>query len=761
MSLIPQVLKNIFVFGARTTGRGAMATGRGIASLSRGAVGLAKTVMIAKLASSMSKVDDASLNAVDSDIDTLGQAYESPIKKSEIIKVDVSDATLKFSEYVNKETSDVRPIRALGRPLPELIVSRKYSSIIKDIIENINGIKKRLESVEIKTHKQTAILLRLRAASMGLNETVKDAIDTDRQNELQLKRDDAEEQIERRGIGNVASDVFGKLRDYAENTGSLVKEYITKFGLPLALIALPSLIPDSDPDTKLEDLYNAARDIITKVTTGTSAALGAAVATTGRAKRIVSSFSGRRQNLRALQAMRAAREYFSDLRNSQNRIAQQVNRAATAMPRPIQRALNYALRAPARLFKGMVAIEGMMVIAEFYFGGVMTEQERDKQMKEKIGDLVRFIGIPWLLAFIFGSIGAPTGIGALIGAAAGFLAGVLLGDAAYKIFGLEKQIDGLYDAFVHGNWSKLMSVQGEILAEMPGIIGEMISDAMKNAVQKLDDIMVPVKTISEEQLEFRFGKGAAGASAADIIFRSSQDRMKGHTAVSYTDQDAILFAFKNVDTPEKYHSIKQNFEEEFLPTYNKIEGEENAVETMEEYLDKELSTKQYNFIKDHLQTQVLNNDSVSDEEYKKFLTDIDYDTRKLAVRMTAEEYNLIQQGEAVTVQLLGGAVEVMTEEKILQADNITEEVRREALERLQNSSNLNVIPQESINNPGLISLPQPRNSTNNYQNPSPTSYGTMGPTAMNMSGGSQTVSPSSPSPTISTTDPFIDVRYVT
>lgn len=744
------LLKRAGLFGARATGRGAMATGRGIASLSRGAVGLAKTVMIAKLASSMSKVDDASLNAVDSDINTLGQAYESPIKKTEITKVDVSDATLKFSEYVNKETSDVRPIRALGRPLPELIVSRKYSSIIKDIIENINGIKKRLESVEIKTHKQTAILLRLRAASMGLNETVKDAIDTDRQNELQLERDDAEEQIERRGIGNVASDVFGKLRDYAENTGSLVKEYITKFGLPLALIALPSLIPDSDNDTPLEDLIAAARDIVTKVTTGTTAALGAARATGGRAKRIVSSFSGRRQNLRALQAMRAAREYFSDLRNSQNRMAQQLGRAATAMPRSIQKALNFALRAPMRLFRGIVAIEAMMVIIEFYASGMMSEQERDRQMKEKIGDFVRFIGIPYLLAFIFGAIGAPAmGIGGLVGAAAGFLVGVLLGDAAYTIFGIEKQIDGLYDAFVHGNWSKLMSVQGEVLAEMPGIIGEMISDTMKNAVQKLDSIMAPVKTISEEQLEFRFGKGAAGASAADIIFRSSQGRMKGHKAVSYTDQDAILFAFKNVDTPEKYHSIKQNFEEEFLPTYNKIKGEENAVETMEEYLDKELSTKEYNFIKDHLQTQVLNNDSVSDEEYKKFLTDIDYDTRKLAVRMNNEEINLIREGKAVTVQIPGGGVEVMTEEQIGQADNITREVKEEALNRLQQRSNevnnLNVTQQPPVNNT-IISIPQPRTAS--------------GPMT-SISGSNQNVSPSSPVPSVSTTDSFIDVRYVT
>lgn len=731
---------------ARIAGRGARATGRGAAALGRGAVGLAKTAMVAKLASSMSKVDDANLNAIDSDIGTLGQAYESPIKKSEITKVDVSDATLKFTEYVNKETSDVRLIRALGRPLPELTVSRKYSPIMKDIIENINGIKKRLESVEIKTHKQTAILLRLRAASMGLNETVKDAIDTDRQNELQLKRDADEEQIERRGIGNVASNVFGKLRDYAENTGSLLKEYISKFGLPLALLATPGLIPDDafgvDPDTTLDEVFTNIRDTTKSITPMTSATLGATAGATRRANRIVSSFNGRRQNLQASQAMRAAREYFSDLRNSQNRIAQQLGRAATAMPRPIQRALNFALRAPARLFKGMIAIEAMMVIIEFYASGMMSEQERDRQMKAKITELVNVIGIPWLLAFIFGAIGtSATLFGTFVGAAAGFLAGILLAESASEIINTEKQINALYDAFVHGNWTKLKNIQLEIAAAIPGIVGEKISELSKAAVQKIDNILAPTMS-TEEQIQFRFGEGA---SAADIIFRSSAEGRQGST-IGFTDEGSILYAFKDVDTPEKYHSIKENFEKKFLPDYNKVVGEKNAVKTMEEYLDRELSTSEYDIVRDQLRIQVLNNDNVSEDRYSQFLNDIGYDTR---IRMTAEEYNLIQQGKAVTVKMPGGDFEVMTEEEISQTDNITREVKEEALNRLQQRSNevnnLNVTQQPPVNNT-IISLPQPRTTSRPMTS---------------IPSNNQNMLPSSPVPSVSTTDPFIDVRYVT
>lgn len=731
----------------RIAGRGARATGRGVAALGRGAVGLAKTAMVAKLASSMAKVDENELNTVTTDANTLGESYETPVKKSEITKVNVSDAILKFTEYVNKETADVRMVRAIGKPLPELTVSRKYSPIMKDIIENINGIKKRLESVELKTHKQTAILLRLRAASMGLNDTVKEAIDTDRQNELQLKRDIDEEQIERKGIGNVARNVFGKLRDYAENTGNLLKEYISKFGLPLALLAAPGLIPEDvpgvDPDMTLDDVLSNIRDTTKSITPMTSATLGATAGARSRAARIVSSFSGRRQNLQALQAMRTAREYFSDLRNSQSRIAQQLGRAATTMPRSIQRALNIALKTPARLFAGMVAIESMMLIIEFYASGLMSEQERDKRMKEKITELVNVIGMPWLLAFVFGAIGTKaTLFGTFIGAIAGFLAGVLLADSASEIFSTQRQVDALYDAFVHGNWSKLKSVYAEIAAAVPGIVGQKIDELSKAVVQRIDTMLTPTMA-TEEQIRTRFG---AGASAADILFRSSAEGREGST-IGFTDESAILYAFKDVDTPEKYHNIKKKFEEEFLPKYNKVVGDKNSIDTMEEYLDRELSTNEYDIVKDNLRIQVLNNDAVSEEEYNQFIRDIDYDTR---IRMTAEEYNLIRQGKAVTVNVPGSGVEVMTEEEIQQAENITREVKEEALNRLQNNrsniDNSNITPSQSTNSTNVIALP-PARGMSGPMTSIPTNY--------------QHVSPSSPTPNISTTDPFINVSYVT
>jgi len=136
-------------------------------------------------------------------------------------------STIQFSKYVEETTQDVRPIRAIGQRLPEITVSKKYSPIMTDIIENINGIKKRLSAVEKKVHLQTSLLMKLRSASMVMSDKIKESVDEIRYDDLQEKREEDEREVELKGIGKfekkkneIYDKVFTKTKDYA--TGSKI-----------------------------------------------------------------------------------------------------------------------------------------------------------------------------------------------------------------------------------------------------------------------------------------------------------------------------------------------------------------------------------------------------------------------------------------------------------------------------------------------------------------------------------------------------------
>lgn len=769
--MIPPIILTLTRFGGAVTkgagqalGAGARTIGRGASLTGRGAVGAAKTLFVANLASSMSDVDKSESDLKSVDID--GIETETPIKKPELVSSDVSEATLKFTEYVNQQTDEIQPVRALGQPLPVLSPTNEQSQVIQDIIENINGIKKRLESVEIKTRNQTSILLKLRSASMGLNETVKDSIEIDRQNELQLERDIDEERVERKGIGDKTQAVFGKLKDYAEDTGSLIKEYIKKFGLPMALISAPALIPrvqdflennlglGFDEDMTLEELGTKIRDI--SGTAGLTAAslLGGFRGAGSQQARIVSSFTGKKKNIEFLRNIRAARSYFTSLKNSKNRIVQQVGRAALALPPGIKKLVNKALKVPISLFRGILIFEAMLLLLDLYFSDLLSEEEFDKKMKNKISELIRILGIPWLLAFIFGMVGTPAlGIGGLIGAAAGFLAGILLGDFAFKLFSVDEMVDAFYDAFIRGDYSKLKTLPGRILDEMPNVIGDAIVDLADRSIQSVkslgDDSIA-----SQEIIDFRYGEGAAPAS---ILLQASAQGRGSAFGIGYDDEDAILYAFKDVETPADYFSIKNNFETETLPEYNENIRAMGAPEynTMEEYLSDVLSYSEYDQLKNQIRTQVSSNQSVPSSELDNLMNVVNRDTDL----SFAEETNIIRSGKGVRIKYPDGSDQVLFENEIKSSERIDSTTKQRALNLLK--ENRELISDGFTPSATEAIRPIQETQTENRSNliVVPQTMGTG--TTNNRPTNNQPATHSSPYPSVSTTDPFIDLGYLT
>lgn len=767
--MIPQILLTLTRFGRAAGSAGAVGArtvGRGAGFAGRGAVGAAKTLFVANLASSMADVDKSESELKNVNVENLGNV-ETPIRKSEVLESDTSQATLQFTNYVNQVTDQVEPIRPFGQPIPTLTVSNEQSQVVQDIIENINNIKKRLTNVEIKTRKQTSILLKIRSASMGLNETVKESIDTDRQNELELKRDVDEEQVERKGIGERTQKVFGKLKDYAENTGSLLKEYITKFGIPLALISAPSLvsrigdetgIDDEIPEMTLSEIGEIVKDTSETAAGIGSSILGAVRGSATKQARILSSFTGRKRNLQYLKNIAAAKSYFTSLKNSASSIQRQIGRAALAFPPGLKNLVNKGAKLPRAFFTGIVIFEAMFLLFELYVSGLMPEDEFDRKMKGKISELIRVLGAPWFTAFIFGMVGTTAlGLGGLVGASLGLLAGILLGDFVFELLGMETLVDAMYEAFVRGDYSKLKEAPGKIMNEMPDVIGEYVENVIQQANESIENITTAItgdEIASQELIDRRYGENATRES---ILLRASGQGRGIQFGIGFDDEDAILYAFKDVETPDDYLAIKENFENKTLPEYNEeIRGfGAPEYETMEGYLSDVLSASEYRQLKNQIRTQVSGNSSVTKPELEMLMDVIDRDTNLGFF----EETGVIRRGEGIRVQYADGSKQILFEDEIRTSERIDEPTRERALRRLQENRDLiedgftpsasqtMIVPNqesETENRTNLVVMPQPIPAMSS-----------------NPSKNNQNAQHSTPNPTVSTIDPFIGVEYVT
>lgn len=224
-----------------------------------------------------------------------------------------------------------------------------------------------------------------------------------------------------------------------------------------------------------------------------------------------------------------------------------------------------------------------------------------------------------------------------------------------------------------------------------------------------------------------------------------------------TDENAILYAFRNIDTPEKYISLKTDFEENALTEINKKRT--RPYFTMEQYLRSELSEGEYKKLQNQVTQQMVSNQNNEKTKLNEFFREAGYDELELIPgieNVTPEEYQLYQEGKLIAAVTKDGDKKLYTEKELRETDEVAPGIKRAARQRARNRGKFNeaqeagevniVSPSESNQQtPVLVN-----NVMVNNQQKTPRTFGTTPPTTG-----------SSAAPPRMTNDSFIDVGYST
>lgn len=747
--------------------------------------GLVRTGLTAAAASAVTRAFNNSDQNLEQSANQAGEviaaAVERPVTKPKVSS-DIPQATLAFTEYVKNQAERVEPIRAIGKPLPELVISRKFSPIIKNIITNINGIKERLERVEIKTRKQTTVLLNLKTAAMGLNGAVKDSMDQERRAELEEKRDKDEENIEKRGIGNMARNVFGRVSNFAgrikDGILAALLPFLTPaalFGTSFALEQAQEFLPEEAKALEFEDVLNIVNTVEEKVAGVAAAFIGLAqgrnvanvatkIPTIQRAgtavAQVVSKLNpGSAVYARFLPALQRVQSFFARISKLTGGITAAATKWLSGLGQGAADKLRKFGRGVLKWYLIFEAFQLMITAAQLLIMGTIDEAEFHKRAKAQIAQIVRVLGAPYLLMVIFGFLGTVVPLlGNAVGAVAGFIAGLFLGDKAFEILKLETLSNGLYNWFFLDDTTELKSFPPALLRglaiELPALLGQAIAENYER-VTAIADSVIADRMATEEEITSKFG---ADASDLDILRQATEG--------GGTDENALLYAFRNIKSTSDYLAFKDKFETQFLPEYNK-DKTLGKVDTMEEYLRKELLTDEYEQLVNQVRAQIAESSNIEQAKLSEFIREITgVDDRPQILNYggaTEEEFKLWKAGQIVAVTTTNGGRKLMTEEQILTSDEVGIAARKSALERLHRNKRM-------AEAQGITYEPQPNQETNvvpvtrNQQTPSVLLIPPppVGPVIMNNLGGTEgPVMHTTATPTRLISDSFIDVAYLT
>lgn len=764
-----------------------------LARILRGAKGTAKTGVTAGVASAVTRAFSKSEEATDdlnATAQTAGDAIavstERPIQKPDVSGTEVSDATLAFTKYVITQTERAEPIRALGPRLPELTISKKYSPIMKDIIENINGIKKRLDRVEIKTRKQTQILLNLKTASMGLNQVVRDDLDEKRRDELKEKREADEEQVERKGIGDYGRDAFRKIGEFGGRLKDGILAALSPFLLPAALFGTSFALEQAQQfipeDLELEQVLKVVDTVEEKVAGIAAAFMGLARGSAigqgvQNISRAIRSFTGAQGMAAAQQvvskvrpgnpayakflpALQRAQGFFARISRMTGSITAAAAQWGARLGSSFTKLLGNIGKKVIRWYLIFEAFKIMMNAAQLLIMGTIDESEFHKRTKEQIGEIVRILGAPYLLMVLFGLLGTPVPIlGNAAGAVAGFLAGIFLGDAVFESLGMQQLVDGLYDWLFLGDFSKLRTYPPVLLRglafALPRAIAAEVSEQYERVTRFADSLLQDTMA-TEEEIVSKYGEGAGDL---DILRQATEGRG--------TDENAVLYAFRNIKSVSDYNAFKNRFETEFLPEYNR-DRLFGKVDTMEEYLKKELLTDEYKQLVEQINSQIMETGNIEQERLNNFLremTGVSVLPRITGFRgeHSQEEFNMWKAGMITPVTLKDSSQVLMTEEQIRTSDEIGIAARKGALRRINQA-------QTSAAAQGITYTPMQNEEANVIPAPPAENKpnivvidGTKQPTLqVEQLAGTEGPAPyTSATPTRAVDDPFIDISYAT
>jgi hypothetical protein len=313
--------------------------------------------------------------------------------------------------------------------------------------------------------------------------------------------------------------------------------------------------------------------------------------------------------------------------------------------------------------------------------GTISKEEWHKRNKEQLVKLIRLFGGPFLVMMIFAIAGSPVPVlGNLAGGLGGLIVGILLGDAVFNILKMDMLVEGLYEAIFQGKWGKLIAFVPALIKsvayELPKMLAKFAFDAYVGAGKAIIDIgknLVADRIATDEEIKSKYGDDISTAE----LLRKAGEGMG-------TDENAILYAFKDVDTPEKYLELKKQFEENFLPDINEKRTQRGQYFSMEQYLKDELSQREYQQLQQQVTQQMRQNAANDSATLNKFLEDVGYQEPSVEeVRsipgidnITEEQLDLYNRGELVDVVVDGKKVLMTLEE--LQRANIDRKFKRTA-----------------------------------------------------------------------------------
>lgn len=738
-----RVLSRILAFAGVGAGRTIMTTASGVVKKTAGKastiLGTGFLAALPSLVSDRDKEQRDTENAVDRASVERPEITSSSVKPNEGPNKALL-ATAQFSKYVEDTTKDVKPVRALGKKLPEITVSRKYSPIMKEIIENINNIKKRLHAVEKKTHLQTSLLIKLRSASMVMSERVQEAIEESKDNELEQRREQDEREIELKGISrfekakNFAYDnVFQRTKDYATGIKDMLVTALKTFAVPTGLLTLGFL-------SDLAEASDGEEGDLSSMQTAGAGLLGFGAA----ARRTIRSIG--RQSSRLSDQPKGSLE-----RNNVAKHHRKVRRMKSILGR--LKKLPYGIGAFAGIASSFLLFNSIDAILERLSTGELSEEEAEQRIKEQLTILVTDLGGAFLGAYIGGLLGAKTG-----GAA-----GMILGPKGAAIAGVAGLGIGSYVGYKAG--VEFMRRTGAVEMVVNALYDYLLDS--DSALMRIWEEMVKMTKYSDEEL-IRQGY-SPDMTPAQMIARSTQARTitdeEGNirpvrTAQSLFDVDerGIMTALSRVKSPQEYYQVKSEVEA----------GLEDR--TFEDFLADVLNKEEMSLVVDALTSSMYSNQNVSDEEVNRFLQDISTNSEFFRAVMP-DLYKMVEKGEAIPIILPDGTRTVATLEEIRQSmipeaeklrllETAEEQMNRQAdLYKFQSGirgRDVEISEEMFTNAPDLRTTP-----TNPQASIVPV---VMPSSAMNQSVGSLNQSKSSsanPNPSSVTSDPYLNLGYTT
>lgn len=628
----------------------------------------------------------------------LNQPQEVPTATPEAVKG--------FAAYLSKE------IKVAERVHEEEIKNRTYAGLTRE--------------------STIATLLKgLKSSAIVLESNAKFAINDARQKTLQNKRN-AEEQKVEGGLGDLASDVFGKVSGYAGNVKDGVLAALSPFMTPALLFGgaflaekMNSLLPERFRDTDLETVLNTV-DMAADKVASLSATVGlqamaskvkaagtvslqkmglakpppaAAVAVQTVVGKVNPQMSRYQQYLSKLGGMR---NWLAGLQKASNGIVAGAAKWIANLPPKMTAFLKRTMGKVLKWFLIFEAISFMYNSTQAFILGSITKDEWHKRNKEQITKIIRLFGGPYLTMMIFAAAGTIVPVlGNLGGGIAGLIVGILLGDEVFDVLKMNLLVEGLYDVFFLGKWDTLKSFANGLVARimwwLPKMLAEYAFDAAKGIVTAPLDIaraLTADRIATDEEISSEYGEDIG---SAELLFKAG----KGLG----TDENAMLYAFKDIDTPEKYTTFKKEFEEKYLPEYNKGFG--RNVNTMEEYLQKELSRSEYEQLKTQVTNQFNENAKNEQSNLKSFFRQIGYEETPTIAgigEVTDEEYAKWMSGELVDVVKRNGEKVLMTEQELLESDNVYRglSANERAVDRMKMRQRKNNVPPPSIEQTPIV-----------------------------------------------------------